>query len=113
MEPLISIVIPAYNVEKYIDRCIKSVLDQTYNNLQIIIVNDGSTDSTLEKCQKYRDHRIEVYSKQNGGLSDARNYGIQFAEGKYIAFVDSDDWLAKTMISELYDAMTLRTILCL
>lgn len=105
MNPLITIIVPAYNVEKYIDRCINSIINQSYQNLQVIIVNDGSTDNTWEKCQRYEDKRIEIYKKENGGLSDARNYGLKFAKGEYVAFVDSDDWIDTSMISILYEVI--------
>jgi|SRR6218665_360734 len=94
-QPLISIVVPVYNVEKYLSQCIQSVINQTYNNLEIILVNDGSTDSSLSICKEYaqKDSRIIVIDQINQGLSGARNSGIAIAKGKYISFLDSDDWL--------------------
>ena len=98
-EDLISIVIPVYKVEKYLEKCIESVLKQTYTNLQIILVDDGSTDNCGKICDEYakKDSRIEVIHKANGGLSDARNVGISKAKGRYIGFVDSDDYIKENM----------------
>lgn len=103
MNELVSIVVPIYNVEKYIDRCLETIVKQTYQNLEIILVDDGSTDLSGEKCDlwKKKDNRIIVIHKENGGLSSARNAGINIANGKYISFVDSDDFLELTMIEEL------------
>lgn len=105
MKDLISIVIPVYNVEKYVRRCIESVQKQTYKNLEIILVDDGSTDSSGKICDEYanKDQRIVVIHKKNGGLSDARNKGINIAQGKYIGFVDSDDWISEKMYEILYN----------
>ena len=93
MEDLISIIIPVYNVEKYLKYCLESLLNQTYKNLEIILVDDGSTDSSPEICDKYKqkDSRIKVIHKKNGGAADARNCGLKEATGKYIAFLDGDD----------------------
>ena len=103
---LISVIVPIYNVEKYVEKCINSIIRQTYRNLEIILVNDGSTDGSLDICQKYEalDERIVVINKQNGGLSDARNAGLDIATGKYIGFVDADDWLAENMYANLLSA---------
>ena len=100
---LISIVVPVYNVEKYVGKCIDSLLRQTYTNLEIILVDDGSTDNSCNICEQYaiKDNRIRVYHKQNGGLSDARNYGIKRASGKHISFVDSDDEVSRYYIEDL------------
>lgn len=100
----ISIVIPAYNVEKYIERTLESIITQTYNNIEIIIVNDGSVDKTLKKCQELinRDKRIKIYSIENSGQSVARNFGISKATGKYITFIDSDDYVDNDYIEYLY-----------
>ena len=100
----ISVVVPIYNVEKYLEKCIKSILNQTYNNLEIILVNDGSTDNCLNICKKFEkiDKRIFVINKENGGLSEARNYGIDKATGKYITFVDSDDYIDEDYLEFLY-----------
>lgn len=92
----ISVIIPIYNVEDYLPQCLDSVLEQTHQNLEIILVNDGSTDSCGEICDGYanKDSRIKVIHKENGGLSDARNAGIKIANGEFIAFIDSDDWIS-------------------
>ena len=97
---IVSIVIPVYNVEKYIEKCIISVLKQTYKDIEIIIVNDGSTDKSEEKILKYvkNDKRIKYIVKKNGGLSSARNKGIENATGEYICFIDSDDWIAENYV---------------
>ena len=94
---LISIIIPVYNVEKYLEECIESVINQTYRNLEIILVDDGSTDKCLETCKEYekRDNRIKVIHQENAGVSVARNVGIDFSTGQYIGFVDSDDFIEK------------------
>lgn len=103
---LISIIVPVYNVEAYLDRCMESILKQTYKRLEIILVDDGSTDSSGEKCDAYakQDSRIKVIHKKNGGLSDARNAGLALATGDYIGYVDSDDWIEPDMYQSLYDA---------
>lgn len=95
LQPLFSIIVPAYNVESLIEKCIQSVLDQTYSDFELIIVDDGSQDSTLEVCTSYAssDPRIKVFHKQNGGHTSARNEGLKNSTGKYILFLDSDDWL--------------------
>lgn len=96
---LISVIVPVYKVEKYLEKCIESVLKQTYTNLQIILVDDGSPDNCGKICDEYakKDSRIEVIHKANGGLSDARNVGISKAKGRYIGFVDSDDYIKEDM----------------
>ena len=106
-KPLISIIIPVYKVEKYLEKCIKSVLDQTYKNLQIILVDDGSPDNCGNICDDYArvDNRIEVIHKANGGLSDARNVGLKAARGEYIGFVDSDDYVSNEMFENLYNTL--------
>ena len=100
----ISIIVPVYNVEKYLERCITSIRKQTYSEIEILLIDDGSTDRSSEICDLYaeKDKRIKVIHKQNGGLSDARNAGIDIAEGQYIVFVDSDDWVHPQMIDILY-----------
>lgn len=102
---LISIVVPIFNVEKYLNRCIKSLTAQTYLNIEIILVDDGSTDSSsyLAEQWKLRDKRIAVIHKKNGGLSDARNQGIKISNGKYICFVDSDDFVDCRFVEILYN----------
>ncbi len=101
---LISIIVPVYNVEKYLDKCIESIVNQTYDNLEIILVDDGSTDNSGQMCEDWarKDNRIKVIHKKNGGLSDARNVGIENASGAYIGMVDSDDIIAATMFEDLY-----------
>lgn len=103
---IISIIIPIYNVEKYIHRCVDSVISQTYQNLEIILVDDGSPDNCGKICDEYamKDNRIKVIHKENGGLSDARNYGIDSATGEWLFFLDSDDWIHPQTIEKLYDA---------
>lgn len=107
MNSLITIVIPFYNAEKYLTRCITSVLQQTYSTLQIILVNDGSMDQSLKIAERFaeEDNRIVVINKQNGGSSSARKAGIQKATGEYILFIDSDDWIEKDYIESLYKVM--------
>ena len=99
----ISIIVPVYNVEKYLEKCLKSIISQTYKNLEIIVVNDGSIDNSLEICKKFEkiDKRIKVIDKENGGLSDARNAGLKIAAGDYIGFVDSDDYISEDMFETL------------
>lgn len=91
----VSIIVPIYNVEKYLPKCIESIIVQTYTNLEIILVNDGSPDNSRIICDEYskKDHRIKVINKENGGLSDARNTGLDVATGDYISFIDSDDYI--------------------
>lgn len=106
MQPLISVIIPVYKVELYLRECIDSVLAQTYQNLEVILVDDGSPDQCGSICEQYaeKDNRVCVIHKENGGLSDARNAGIDVAKGEYIGFVDSDDWVAPDMYECLYKA---------
>lgn len=103
-EELISVIVPIYKVEKYLSRCVDSIINQTYRNLEIILVDDGSPDNCGKICDEYakKDVRIKVIHKQNGGLSDARNVAIDIARGDYIAFVDSDDFIAVNMYEVLY-----------
>mgnify|MGYP001625066162 CR=1 FL=1 len=105
MNELISIIIPIYNSENNLEKCIDSVVKQTYNNIEIILVDDGSKDASLEKCYKYSklDNRIKVIHKENEGVAIARNVGINYSTGEYITFVDSDDWLEKNAIENLYN----------
>ena len=105
---LISVILPIYNVSDYLDRCMKSVINQTYKNIEIIMVDDGSTDDSALKCDEYKekDDRIVVFHKENGGLSDARNYGIKRASGDYITCVDSDDFVDLDYIEYLYSLIT-------
>lgn len=103
--PEISIIVPVYNVENYLEKCIDSILNQTFKNFELILVDDGSTDRSGEICDKYKslDNRISVIHKVNGGLSDARNAGIEVAIGNYIGFVDSDDYIHPQMYEILYN----------
>lgn len=107
MSKLISVIIPVYNVEKYLERCVKSVINQTYKNLEIILVDDGAKDNSGIMCDELAklDDRIIVIHKQNGGLSDARNHGLNIAKGEYIGFVDSDDYIAEDMFETLYNTI--------
>ncbi|MGN0620891.1 MAG: glycosyltransferase family 2 protein [Porcipelethomonas sp.] len=104
---LISIIVPVYNVEKYLDRCIKSILRQSFKDFELIIVDDGSSDNCPEMCDEWaeKDDRIRVIHQKNQGLSAARNSGIKIAQGRYLSFIDSDDWIADTMIQDLYDLL--------
>ena len=104
MDNIISVIVPIYKVEKYLCRCIDSILEQTYTNLEIILVDDGSPDKCGEICDQYekKDKRIRVIHKTNGGLSDARNTGLDAATGQYIAFVDGDDFIRKDMYEKMY-----------
>ena len=103
----ISVIVPVYNVEKYLARCMDSILAQTYEDLEVILVNDGSQDGSGAICDGYaaRDSRVRVIHKENGGLSSARNAGIDGAEGEYITFVDSDDWIEPQSYAWMMDAM--------
>lgn len=98
---MISVIIPAYNAARTVRRCIQSVLDQKYTEWEIIIVDDGSKDDTLDICQSYGDSRIRVLHKENGGVSSARNMGLKFAQGDYIAFIDSDDFIESDYLQHL------------
>lgn len=104
---LISIIVPVYKVESYLNKCIESIVNQTYQNLEIILVDDGSPDHCPAMCDDWakKDSRIKVVHKSNGGLSDARNAGMAIATGDYIAFVDSDDWIEITFVEYLYQAI--------
>lgn len=107
MRELVSVVVPVYNVDKYVTHCIESLINQTYSNIEILLINDGSTDTSgiiCDECAK-RDNRIIVYHKENGGLSSARNYGIERANGRYIAFIDSDDWVEKEFVEVLVNSI--------
>lgn len=102
----VSIIIPVYNVEPYLERCINSILAQTYANIEIILIDDGSTDRSPQICDEYatKDNRIVVIHKKNGGQGEARNQGLDICKGDYISFVDSDDWVEPTYIDELLKA---------
>ena len=105
--PLISVIVPVYKVEQYLDRCVQSIVDQTWKNLEIILVDDGSPDGCARMCDEWarRDARIRVIHKENGGLSDARNAGMAAATGESIGFVDGDDWIEPDMYRLLVEQM--------
>lgn len=107
MNPLISVIVPIYKVEEYLSRCVDSIINQTYKNLEIILVDDGSPDNCPKICDDYAkiDKRIKVVHKENGGLSDARNAGMKVANGEYISFIDSDDYISLDFINVLYDTI--------
>jgi glycosyltransferase involved in cell wall biosynthesis len=101
----VSVIVPIYKVESYLNRCVDSIINQTYSNIEIILVNDGSPDNCGNIIDEYAktDSRIKVAHKQNGGLSDARNYGMQYVTGEFTLYVDSDDWLERKMIEKMVD----------
>lgn len=103
----VSIIIPVYNVQTYLRKCLDSVINQTFKDIEIILVNDGSTDESLNICQEYskNDNRIKVINKKNEGVSKSRNIGLIYSQGEYISFIDSDDWIELDMIEELYDSV--------
>lgn len=100
---MVSIIVPIYNTERYLNRCIKSLIHQTYNNLEIILIDDGSTDHSLSLCEKYAniDNRIIILNKKNSGVSDSRNKGLELSSGEFVMFVDSDDWMVKDGVENL------------
>lgn len=104
---LISVIVPVYKVENFLDRCVDSLINQTYKNIEIILVDDGSPDKCPQICEEWarQDYRVKVIHKENGGLSDARNKGLESAKGKYICFVDSDDYVNKTFVENLYKTL--------
>ena len=106
-QELISIILPVYNVSKYLEECMKSIINQTYKNIEIIVVNDGSTDESDYICEKYKklDNRIKVIHQKNQGLSAARNTGLNYCKGEYISFIDSDDYVKPDFIEKLYRAI--------
>lgn len=103
--PEISVIVPVYKAEQYLERCVKSILEQTYQNFELILVDDGSPDGSPILCDKWaeKDSRVHVIHKKNGGASSARNAGLKIAKGNWIAFADSDDWLNETALKTLYD----------
>lgn len=107
MGELISVIVPIYKVENYLDRCVKSIVEQTYPNLEIILVDDGSPDQCPKLCDEWakKDQRIKVIHKENGGLSDARNAGMKIMTGDYVSYIDSDDWVAEDMYETMLDAI--------
>lgn len=105
-KPLVSCIVPVYNVEKYLDRCISSLLAQTYSDYEIVIINDGSTDQSAELLKKYSNqNKIRIFSQKNQGLSAARNQGIKLAKGDYVTFIDSDDWVDKEYLNIMVEQM--------
>ena len=106
-DKIISVIVPIYKVERYLRKCIDSILLQTYRNLEVILVEDGSPDNCSDICDEYgeKDNRVKVIHKENGGLSDARNAGIEASKGEYIIFVDSDDYIVPTMIEKMIEAL--------
>lgn len=104
---MVSVIIPVYNVEKYLEQCVESVLNQTYRDIEVILVDDGSTDGSGAICDEYalQDARVKVIHKENGGLSDARNYGMDVASGDVISFIDSDDYVSPFFLEILYEAL--------
>lgn len=109
--PLVSIIVPVYNNEKYIERCLNSILNQTYTNIQIIVINDGSTDNSYKICKKYaeQDNRIFLISQKNSGVSSARNTGLKEAKGEVLSFIDSDDWVHERFIEDNLKIMIEKT----
>ena len=111
---LISIIVPVYNVQEYLPKCLDSIINQTYKNLEIILVDDGSTDNSGKLCDEYaeRDKRIKIIHQKNSGQANARNKGIKESKGKYIAFVDSDDWIDEDFIETLEKYISNDNIVC-
>ena len=107
MNSLVSIIVPVYNAQDYVGKCIASILAQSYTNIELILVNDGSTDKSEDVCRKYArlDERIKIFSQSNGGVSNARNKGLDKASGEYIMFVDADDYIESNMVEVMYKAI--------
>ena len=107
MKAEISVIVPIYKLEQYLEECVDSLIEQTYKNIEIILVDDGSPDNCGAICDRYaeQDDRIQVIHKKNGGLSDARNAGLDIASGEYVLFIDSDDNVSVDMVEELYGAI--------
>ena len=105
-QPLVSIILPVYNAQNHLARCIGSILNQTYKNIELIILNDGSKDHSLPVCEEFRakDSRIVLVDKENSGVSDTRNLGLKLAGGEYVQFVDSDDYIAPVYTARLVEA---------
>ncbi len=111
--PKISVIVPVYNVEKYLSRCIDSILNQSYADFELLLINDGSTDNSASICNEYekKDSRIRVFHKENGGVSTARNLGIENAKGRWICFIDSDDWIEKEYFNAFnVDSFSINTL---
>lgn len=119
-QPLVSIVIPVYNAERFLDECYQSIEEQLYDNIEIIFINDGSTDSSYQKCCGYKatDHRVKVLSQENAGQNSARKAGVNIAKGKYVCFIDADDFVDKNMLLEMvkkaekYNAQIVKCGIC-
>ncbi len=107
-EVKISVIVPVYNTEEYLPRCLDSIIGQTFDNIEVIVVDDGSTDNSYSVCREYagRDTRIRLFHKENGGASSARNLALDKVQGEYIVFVDSDDYILKDALQTAYDAIT-------
>lgn len=101
MCPTISVIVPVYNVEKYVEKCLSSILEQTFKDFEVIVVNDGSTDKSLDKIKVFKDDRLVLIDQKNQGLSGARNSALKIAKGKYVTFIDSDDWISKNYLKEM------------
>lgn len=106
--PRVSVIVPVYRVEKYLDRCVESIVGQTFTDTEILLIDDGSPDNCGKMCDEWavKDSRIQVFHKENGGLSDARNFGIEHSVGAYLIFIDSDDFIELDMLEILYDLIT-------
>jgi len=104
---LISIIVPIYNVENYLRQCLDSIMSQTYQNFECLLINDGSPDNSADICREYveKDSRFRYFEKENGGVSSARNLGIEHSKGEYITFIDSDDWVDSDYLEVLYNAL--------
>lgn len=115
MEELISVIVPVYKVEKYINQCIDSIINQTYTNLEIILVDDGSPDNCGIICDKYakKDRRIKVIHKENAGVSSARNVGLDNSNGEFITFVDADDYVSNIYCEELLKTLKEKEVDCI
>ena len=107
MNELISIIVPIYNVENYLRQCLDSIMSQTYQNFECLLINDGSPDNSADICREYveKDSRFRYFEKENGGVSSARNLGIEHSKGEYITFIDSDDWVDSDYLEVLYNAL--------
>lgn len=114
MKDLISVIVPIYNNEKYLEQCIESITNQTYKNIEIILINDGSTDKSSEICESYskKDERIRILNKENTGVSSTRNLGLELAKGEYILFVDSDDFISKQCCEIMFNNIKEKTVDC-
>ena len=106
-QELVSIIVPIYNVENYLRQCLDSIVAQTYQNFECLLINDDSPDNSADICREYvkKDSRFRYFEKENGGVSSARNLGIERSKGKYITFIDSDDWVDSDYVETLYDEL--------